>query len=359
MKQKTVWLMIAITFLFLHNIQVKAKAIKLTDKQIEEKWEGIDEAYLPEKAIKNLYEIFPHKSFEELFPNCNGPQCKDNYYSYENFRDAIAELSKIKYKIVYRQGRPSCYQIYRLNKISKEQVLICEVSSFNSKWLKNIPTEETVIDMGTFLMKGSIKERQRELAAFLACIAGETEGNAKHCIGGEKCLALYYNEELKYQKLKSSPYSVQNELYPAAVGQSYHGRGPMQITWNYNYGLLSGVIYGDKNILLNHPEYVTEDGKLGFMTAIAFWMIPQGKKPSCHSVMTGEWRPNEEDIASGRTKPCFGIVIMIVRGNAASNRKVNDLNIFSRTQHYQYYAEKWGIDITQEKIDTYGMYAFK
>lgn len=359
MKQKIIWMMLIVTVLWLYNADVKAKAITLTDEQIEEKWGGIDEAYLPQEVIENLEKIFPKEYFNEFFPNCNGPQCSNNYYSYENFKEAIAEMSKIKYKIVYRQDRLSCYQIYRLDKISKEQVLICQSSSFDSKWLKDVPTEQKIVDMGTFLMKGTKQERQRELAAFLACIVGETEGNPSYCLGGDECLGLYFNEEIKYQNSKSSPYSVSNELYPPISGKSYHGRGPMQITWNYNYGLISGIIYGDKNILLDHPEYVEEDGKLGFMTAITFWMIPQGKKPSCHLVMTNQWQPSQSDIASGRTQPGFGIVVLIVRGNAASNKLINDFSIFSRTAHYQYYAKKWGIDVSNEKIDTYGMYAFK
>ncbi len=359
MKQKIVWMMLILVVLGLYNTDIKANAIKLTDEQIEEKWQGVDEEYLSQKVIDNLEEIFPKEYFNELFPNCNGPQCSRNYYSYENFKDAIEQISKIKYKIAYRQGRLSCFQIYRLDKESKEQVLIIQDSSFNSKWLIDVPIEEKIVDMGTFLMEGTKEERQRELAGFLACIVGETEGNPMHCLGGDKCLGLYYNEEIKYRNANCAAYSVQNELYPPVLGKSYHGRGPMQITWNYNYGLLSGIIFGDKNVLLNHPEYVVEDGKLGFMTAIAFWMIPQGSKPSCHSVMTHEWQPKQSDIASGRTTPCFGIAIMIVRGSAASNKLTSDHSIFARTGHYQYYTKKWGIDISNEKINTYGMYAFK
>lgn len=35
----------------------------------------------------------------------------------------------------------------------------------------------------------------------------------------------------------------------------YYGRGPLQLTWNYNYGQVSRAIFGD-NRLLNDPDMV-------------------------------------------------------------------------------------------------------
>lgn len=33
----------------------------------------------------------------------------------------------------------------------------------------------------------------------------------------------------------------------------YYGRGAKQLSWNYNYGPFSKVIFGDKNVLLKDP----------------------------------------------------------------------------------------------------------
>ena len=34
-----------------------------------------------------------------------------------------------------------------------------------------------------------------------------------------------------------------NSDYPCQTGKSYHGRGPMQLSWNYNYGYFSEQVF--------------------------------------------------------------------------------------------------------------------
>ena len=51
--------------------------------------------------------------------------------------------------------------------------------------------------------------------------------------------------------------------------------GPIQLSYNYNYGLFSKMYLGDKMILLNDPDRVKKDGELAFVSALWFWMTPQ------------------------------------------------------------------------------------
>lgn len=73
-------------------------------------------------------------------------------------------------------------------------------------------------------------------------------------------------------------YSQPHTIYPPTAGQKYYGRGPFQLSWNYNYGQFSTVAFNggldDMDILLDNPHMVATDGKLAFMSAIWFYMYP-------------------------------------------------------------------------------------
>ena len=86
-------------------------------------------------------------------------------------------------------------------------------------------------------------------------------------------------------------------MFPCAEGKKYYGRGPMQLSWNYNY-IPAGAALGFDG--LNNPDAVAQDPVLAFKTAIWFWMTPRDPKPSCHAVMTGAYTPTAEDVAAGR-----------------------------------------------------------
>ena len=57
--------------------------------------------------------------------------------------------------------------------------------------------------------------------------------------------------------------------YPCVSGKSYYGRGPLQISWNYNYGAAGDGIGFDG---LNNPETMANDSVVSFKTALWFWM---------------------------------------------------------------------------------------
>jgi predicted chitinase len=54
-------------------------------------------------------------------------------------------------------------------------------------------------------------------------------------------------------------------------GVIYYGRGPMQLSHDYNYRAASQNIFGDPNVLLNDPDRVARESKTGWNTAAYFW----------------------------------------------------------------------------------------
>ncbi|EEF31793.1 class IV chitinase, putative [Ricinus communis] len=60
-----------------------------------------------------------------------------------------------------------------------------------------------------------------------------------------------------------------NTQYPCNPDKKYFGRGPIQLTWNYNYGPAGQ----DNNFDgLGSPETVPNDPVVSFKTALWFWM---------------------------------------------------------------------------------------
>lgn len=166
-------------------------------------------------------------------------------------------------------------------------------------------------DFPDFATQGDDNTRRRELAAFLANIAHETTGGWKDAPGGPYAWGLYFKEEVGCEMGDCVGYCDPNNVqYPCAPGVTYHGRGPIQLSWNYNYGQ-AGDALGQP--LLTEPGLITSDGAISFSTALWFWMTPQAPKPSAHDVMIGAWTPSADDLAKGR-KPGFGMTINIING---------------------------------------------
>lgn len=184
-----------------------------------------------------------------------------------------------------------------------------------------------------FLGEGPDSLRRRELAAFLAHVAQETSGAWEEAPGGYQAWGLYYKEEQHCQQ-GCPAYSVVTiaNNYPPVAGKSYHGRGPLQLSYNYQYGQFSEAYFGDKQVLLNNPDMLTEDPVLAFSSAIWFWMTPQAAKPSCHHIMNGTWVPTATDIAKGRL-PGFGATLNVINGGVECGRPP----LKETQQRYDYY----------------------
>jgi len=110
----------------------------------------------------------------------------------------------------------------------------------------------------------------REAAAFFSNVRKETGGFAK------------LEEDAPHPYCTSSSPKVSDNLkaagsaYPCSAGKSYHGRGGIQLSWNFNYGRFSEFLYGDKMVLLENPELVDPSGQTGWAATLWFWMSDQG-----------------------------------------------------------------------------------
>jgi basic endochitinase B len=188
-----------------------------------------------------------------------------------------------------------------------------------------------------FLSQGDDTARLRELAAFLAHAAQETSGGWASAPGGYYAWGLYFKQEQGCEN-GCPQYSITtNKDYPPVPGQSYHGRGPLQLSYSYQYGLFSEAWFGDKEVLLKDPDLLSRDSVLAFASAIWFWMTPEANKPSCHAVMTGLWHPTKYDIAEGR-KPGFGTTLNIINGGVECDMEPAVKTLY-RYSYYQYFCD--------------------
>jgi hypothetical protein len=181
-------------------------------------------------------------------------------------------------------------------------------------------------------LKGDAVTQKRELAAFMANIAQETSGGWAEAPGGYFKWGLYFVEE-KQNDSTNSYADISKKNYPPVPGKSYFGRGPKQLSWNYNYGQFSEAWFGTKDSLLLHPERLAQDAVLSFASAIWFWMTPQFPKPSCHDIITGKWKPTENDLQKGRL-PGFGATVNVINGGVECG---NGTDLDKTTYRYEYY----------------------
>ncbi|SFV30517.1 chitinase [Thermoflavifilum thermophilum] len=201
-----------------------------------------------------------------------------------------------------------------------------------------------------FLGEGSPAVRRRELSAFLAHVAQETSGGWDQAPGGYLKWGLYFRQERGCAH-GCPQYSVANVSYPPVPGVSYHGRGPLQLSYNYLYGMFSEAWFGSKDSLLEHPEKLLQDSVLAFASAIWFWMTPIANKPSCHAVITGQWLPAAADSAAGRL-PGFGVTLNIINGGEECGHPPS-AETLHRYDFYEYFCQQFHVDPGLNLMCTY------
>ncbi|KAG6555436.1 hypothetical protein Mapa_002664 [Marchantia paleacea] len=185
-----------------------------------------------------------------------------------------------------------------------------------------ITASESYPSFGT---KGDCTTRQREIAAYFAQVFHETGG-----------LTAIEEEN------KNDDYCSVSDIYPCAPGKKYFGRGPLQLSWNYNY-----KNYGDsaRLDLVNNPEIVASDGIISFKASMWFWMTEQMPKPSCHEIMTGGYTPSSGDIASGRTAT-FGMTTFVINGGLECGPGAkNPAGNSNRMNHYNSMCSTFGLKV--------------
>lgn len=124
----------------------------------------------------------------------------------------------------------------------------------------------------SFSNSGDDDSDKRELAAFLAQLKHESD-NFK---APEEYAAPTYNE---------SQYCDTSSGVPCIPGRRYHGRGPIMLSWNYNYFHAGEALGID---LLSQPELVATDSAIAWETGLWYWMTPQKDGLIIHDVVTKE-----------------------------------------------------------------------
>ncbi|KAF8006198.1 hypothetical protein BT93_K0486 [Corymbia citriodora subsp. variegata] len=149
---------------------------------------------------------------------------------------------------------------------------------------------------------GSVVNSKREIAAFFAHVTHET---------GHFC----YIEEI-YKGIYCDRSTTKN--YPCKPGKKYFGRGPLQITWNYNYGRAGKSIGFDG---LNSPETVSKNPIIAFKTALWFWKT--------------------NNLQSKLSAQGFGATIRAINGGECSG--ANPGAARARVTYYTNYCRQFGV----------------
>ncbi|KAK1295607.1 Endochitinase 1 [Acorus calamus] len=195
-----------------------------------------------------------------------------------------------------------------------------------------------------FATTGDEDTRKREIAAFLAQTSHQTTGGREGAADGTSAWGYCFKEEVKHTD--NCQLGVEYQCPP---GQQYYGRGPMQISYNYNYGRAGKYLGID---LLNNPGLVATNGTISFDTAFWFWMTPQSPKPSCHDIMTGNWKPSKVDVVARRL-PGLGLTTNIINGGRECGHGA-DARVEDRIGFYKRYCDLLGVSYG-ENLDCYNM----
>jgi hypothetical protein len=315
----------------------------------------------------NLDSLLTQTQWNSLFPKRAGtfgvhPQgYTADFYSYSNLKQAAKELAD--YKVTIRKKIGVWGELTTITRISTNTTY--NYSDVDAWWYTN-STAETVIQVNfkDFVNRISATNNKRELAAFLANISKETTGGWQTPVGGGTSgdyaqWGLYFVHEVGYSSATSAgTYSQAHAEYPPNASKGYYGRGPIQLSWNYNYGQFSKFIFNDKNVLINNPDTIQKDGVLAFKSAIWFWMMPQCPKPSCHQVLHNLWLPATGEYSANKMyNNGFAHTNNIINGGLecrTSSSAAFTAKVVLRSDLYKYYMGIMGFDSAQIASENQG-----
>ncbi|WP_371502373.1 glycoside hydrolase family 19 protein [Kitasatospora sp. NBC_00374] len=162
-----------------------------------------------------------------------------------------------------------------------------------------------------FAATGSDTVRKQEAAAFLANVSHETGG-------------LVYVVE---QNTANYPhYCDAGQPYGCPAGQAaYYGRGPIQLSWNFNYKAAGDAL--GINLLAN-PNLVQTDAAVAWKTALWYWNTQSGPGTMTpHNAMVNGYG--------------FGETIRSINGSLECNGG-NPAQVQSRINSYQSFTQILG-----------------
>ncbi|MFI5633735.1 glycoside hydrolase family 19 protein [Streptomyces sp. NPDC051664] len=162
-----------------------------------------------------------------------------------------------------------------------------------------------------FANTGSDTVKRQEAAAFLANVSHETGG-------------LVYVVE---QNTANYPhYCDTSQPYGCPAGQSaYYGRGPIQLSWNFNYKAAGDALGID---LLGNPYLVEQNASVAWKTGLWYWNTQNGPGTmTAHNAMVN---------GAG-----FGETIRSINGSLECNGG-NPAQVQSRIDRYQAFVQILG-----------------
>jgi chitodextrinase/predicted chitinase len=162
-----------------------------------------------------------------------------------------------------------------------------------------------------FAKSGDDTTRKQEAAAFLANVNHET-GGLVHVV--EQNTANYPH------------YCDTGQPYGCPAGQAaYYGRGPIQLSWNFNYKAAGDALGID---LLRNPYLVQNDAAVAWKTGIWYWMTSTGP---------GTMTPHDAMV----NHRGFGETIRSINGSLECNGR-NPAQVQSRVDSYQRFVQILG-----------------
>ncbi|WP_454851244.1 glycoside hydrolase family 19 protein [Promicromonospora soli] len=164
-----------------------------------------------------------------------------------------------------------------------------------------------------FANSGSETIQKREAAAFLANVSHET-GGLVHIVEQNTANYPHYCDT-------SQPYGC-----PAGNDQ-YYGRGPVQLSWNFNYKAAGDALGID---LLNNPSLVATNSSVAWKTGLWYWNTQNGP---------GTMTPHAA-IVNDRG---FGETIRSINGSIECNGG-NPAQVQSRVDTYLRFTSALGVD---------------
>lgn len=217
----------------------------------------------------------------------------------------------------------------------------------------------------SFAQSGNVENDKRELAAWLGEMSQETTGGGCGqslllADGTCSCGPMWCDSSpnggcaawgLCFVEEAAGTYCSPSTQYPCVPNVEYKGRGPMQLSYNFNYGQFSEQFCGSKDVLLQNPGYVASNPTLAWSSAIWFWLtggacgVGETCKPNCHDVFVGTKVVCPSDAQAGR-KYGLGWVTNIVNGGlecgGAGNGKC-DYRVQSRVRFYKHFCSILGV----------------
>ncbi|MCF3118711.1 chitinase [Streptomyces arenae] len=162
-----------------------------------------------------------------------------------------------------------------------------------------------------FANTGSDTVKRQEAAAFLANVSHET-GGLKYVVEQNQSNYPHYCD-------KTQPYGC-----PAGQA-AYYGRGPIQLSWNFNYKAAGDALGID---LLNNPYLVEQNPAIAWQTGLWYWNTQKGP---------GTMTPHNAMVNGAG----FGETIRAINGTLECNGG-NPAQVQSRIDRYKSFTQILG-----------------